>query len=427
MKHILPIIITLNLFCTVLIAQNNQSTLKDSLLKEWEKLELFKKMAQKELPGFGFYAALIWDGKIISAKKMGYANRETKLPMDENTIFLWGSISKMFTSIATIQLIEKGKLRLNDPVVKYIPELGIGTAKYGGMKSIKIHHFLNHNSGLNLKPCYDSLRATYPRFKNSIPSTKEMLPFLKLSKQYFKPGTKFRYSNGGYSLLGIIIERVTKTKFTKYVTRNIFKPLGMKTAHYGVTPKKLSKYFTRAYYRMKNDAIDTMNFDVSQGFQEGNGGVKATVKDMLKFMDFLKFRQRVNYLKNYEKVLSRGKLDYYFSEVNVTNPNSNKFSEVLINKLWEVYRLCGFTYVNSKKVKSSITGHSGNIAFHTSYFYFNNIMPFGVLLMINVDANDRKAKESRMNSKLFISIRDFMLIPQFKKRLYTWKKRTIKK
>ena len=416
--------IALFIFCKTSV--KSQIKLKSSqysrqvLLKEWEKLEFFKKMAQKEVPNFGFYAALVWEGKVISAKKMGYANRETKLPLDENTIFMWGSVSKMFTAISIAQLIEKNTINLDDPVIKYVPELGDGVDSLGGLEAIKIYHFLNHNSGLNLRPCYDSLRKVYPRFKTSIPSTKEISPFLKLATQNFTPGKKFQYSNSGYSLLGVIIERITKMKFTKYVTKNIFEPLGMKTAHYGVTPKKLSKYFTRAYYRMKNGKVDTMNFDVSQGFQEGNGGVKATVKDMLKFMDFLKFRKRKNYLNRYEKVLPVKVLENNFLKVNFIQPDVKKFSSVYQSKEIAIYRPLGFTYEKSKVTNASITGHSGGIAYHTSYFFFSNEYPCGVILICNHQTLDRKHKDAKIRTKLIFAIRDFLLLFNFNKDLYTW-------
>ncbi|HAS47304.1 MAG TPA: serine hydrolase [Microscillaceae bacterium] len=398
---------TLLIFILILsqVTSQAQSTHKDSLLKEWNKLDAFKKMVQKEVPDFGFYAALIWNGEIISTKKMGYANRETKLPLDEDTIFLWGSISKMFTSIAIVQLIEKGRLNLDDPVIKYVPELGNGVDSLGGMKAIKIHHFLNHNSGINLSPCYDSLHKTYPRFKNSIPSTKEMLLFLKLATQNFTPGKKFQYSNGAYSLLGVIIERITKIKFTKYVTRNIFKLLGMKTAHYGETPRKFSKYFTRAYYQMKNGKTDTMNFDVSQGFQEGNGGVKATVKDMLKFMDFLRFRKREAYFKRYEKVLKKKILDKYY----LTNDFSDKrtfhdhFKSPRVHRYWYL----GFMQNINPKLKTSLLGHTGLIERHLSVFFFNTKLPLGVLLMCNTSAEDKKTKTALANRKIFSAIYRF--------------------
>lgn len=423
MKNLLPLIIIIHLLSTPVLAQTNTHSIKDSLLKEWEKLELFKDMARKEVPDFGFYAALIWDGKIISAKKMGYANRETKLPLDENTIFMWGSISKMFTSIAVIQLVEKNKLDLNDPIIKYIPELGKGIDSLGGMQAIKIHHLLNHDSGISLRPCYDSLKKVFPRFKYTIPKTKEIKPFLKYTTQKFKPGSKWNYSNGGYSLLGVVVKRITKTKFTHYVTKNIFKPLGMKTAHYSVTPKQLSKYFTRSYFRTKTGKLDTMNFDVSQGFQEGNGGVKATVKDMVKFMDFLKFRKRKAYLKRYDNVLPRKVIDKYYFDVDVSHPNSNKFSVTYEDKEVIVYRFSGFAQVKSKDFTSSTTGHSGSIAFHTAYFYFNNEKPFGIIEICNVNAVRRRYKESRMKSKLSVAIRDFPLFLGFGKKLYTWQKK----
>lgn len=403
-------------------AQNPKTLLKDSLSKEWEKLELFKEMAKKELPGFGFYAALVYDGEIISEKNMGYANRTTKLLLDRKTIFPWGSISKMFTSIAVQRLIHHGKLKLTTPIIKYVPELGRGIDSLGGMQSLKIHHLLNHNSGINLQPCYKSLRKAYPRFKNSIPSIQEMMPFLKHATQRFKPGIKYRYSNGAYSLLGVIIERVTGTKFIKYVKKHIFKPLGMKKAHYGVTSKRLSKFYTRSYFRNKNNKLDTMNFDVSQGFQEGNGGVKATTDDMLKFMDFLRFRKRTKYLKRYEKVLTQQQLKQCYLNVDVSQLNNN-FALTFTNKALDVYRFSGFMGVKSKQVNSFIIGHSGDVAFHTSYFYFNQTMPFGVMLIINSDGVSRKSKESQMNSKLFRAIRDFAITPKFSKTLYTWKRK----
>ncbi len=67
------------------------------------------------------------------------------------------------------QLINQSKLKFTDPIVKYVPELGGGVDSLGDMKAIKIHHFLNHNSGLSLRACYDSLRIHYPRFHNNIP------------------------------------------------------------------------------------------------------------------------------------------------------------------------------------------------------------------------------------------------------------------
>jgi len=189
---------------------------------------------------------------------------------------------------------------MTDPITKYIPELKDASKKHGGFDSIKIHHLLNHNSGLDIRACYDSLRTQGIKH---IPTSEEMLSQLKYAQILWPPGSKSRYSNGGYSLLGVIIERITGQKFTRYVTQKILQPLGMKTTHYGKSPKKLAKRLGYTYYRDTTGHLQVGQFDKAQGFQEGNGGIKSNLPDMIKFLDFLRFRKRKAFLKKYEKVL----------------------------------------------------------------------------------------------------------------------------
>lgn len=358
---------------------------KKNLLSEWKKFEKLVDTIGMKTPNFGVYAALVYQGKIISSAENGWSDREEKLKMNDQIVHMWGSISKMFTSIAALQLVEKGKLNLDDPVTKYIPELGKGEAKYGGMSAIKIHHLLVHNSGFDREPAYKKLKEKHPRFKRYIPTFEEIKPFLKYTSQRFKPGEKFEYNNGAYSVLGVVIERASGVKFTEYVTKNIFKPLGMETAHYGVTPAHLQKYFGKGYARRKNKPFYRWRFDESQGFKEGNGGVKGKVADMLKFMDFLRFRTRKKYVKNYEKVLPRKVLDKYYFNIDKNNPKQYALRFSRAGNSY--YCVSGFMHSISATDdhKSYVIGHSGGIEGYISNFNFRKEKdaPYGYILMLN--------------------------------------------
>lgn len=417
MKKFTLIIIILTLFLGKNFAQESKS----NLLKEWDKIDLYKDQVQKKFPDFGLYAALIWNGKIISEKTMGYANREMQQPFTQKTIFLWGSVSKMFTSIAIMQLVERGKLKLETPITRYIPELGSGVDSLGKMKSIKIYHLINHSSGINLKPAYDSLKAKHTKFRGGlIPTTQEIKPYLKFSKQFFKPGTRFRYSNSGYSLLGVLIERVTQKKFTDYVSQNIFKPLGMSTAHFYPTPKKWLKDHAKVYLNWKGKMINAL-WNKPQGFQEGNGGVKASISDMMKFMDFLKFRKRKKFLTKYKKVLSDQMLAKAYLKVDLQKPNAKRYTSVYQGKTANVYRIGGFEVWTNKKGDSALFGHSGYISYHTSSFLMNKNEPFGVIVICNTDSFRRKDARYKVKRKLFDYLNYFTVFQKFKDDLYNWK------
>lgn len=356
-----------------------------ALLTEWKKVEQLIDTIGMQTPDFGLYVGLVYQGKIIDSRENGWADRETKLKMNDQRVHMWGSISKMFTSIAVLQLVEQGKLNLDDPVTKYIPELGKGEAKFGGMSAIKIHHLLVHNSGFDREPAYQKLKAQFPKFKRYIPTFEEIKPFLKYTSQRFKPGEKFEYSNGAYSVLGVIVARVSGVKFTKYVTQNIFKPLGMHTAHYEITPPDLQKDFGKSYKLKSDGSWYKWRFDENQGFKEGNGGVKGKVADLLKFMDFLRFRTRKSYLKNYEKVLPRAVLEQYYFDLERVKPKLHAF--MFTRDRVDYHSVSGFMHETSAKHrhKAHVIGHSGGIEGYTSNFEFRKEKdaPYGIILMMN--------------------------------------------
>lgn len=405
-------------FNSVVLAQKIH---KDSLIQHWGKIENLADTINTKVPEFSFYAALVWNGKIIRKIKTGFADKKQKLLIDDKTIHLWGSVSKMFTSIAVIQLLTKGKISLDDPITKYIPELKQASDKYGSFDSVKVHHLLNHHSGLNARPCYDSLSANGIK---DIPTTQQMSIYLRHAQLWEKPGTKYRYSNTGYSLLGMMIERITGQPLGKYIKKSIFQPLGMKTAHYGKSPKKYAKLIGKGYYKRKDGTWDIRYFDDDQGFQNGNGGVKATVQDMLKFIDFLKFRKRKKYIKKYQKVLTNRMLDAYYFKVNFESPQE-RYAIMVNKKVYKRLRIAGVDHKLSKKYNYWYFGHGGNIENYRSYYYFDKNNPYGVIMIYNTSGfrgSDEHTAERKLRGAFNYLLSTGTVHPQIVK----WPSRTKK-
>ncbi|WP_075164114.1 serine hydrolase domain-containing protein [Microscilla marina] len=418
-KTTLVLITSISISLQVFAQKKISKPTKKELLKEWNKLDTFQKKMKEIFPDFGFYAALVYDGKTISTKKNGYASREAKFKMNDKTIHMWGSVSKMFTSVAILQLMERGKLKIDDPVTKFIPELRNTSKDFGGFDSVRVYHLINHTSGLTWKHIQEALDKKYPnvKVKNSWEMTSPLFKHLKLKR---KPGAKYAYNNGGYSLLGILIEKVTQQKFTDYIKNNIFKPLGMKTAHYGKTPKRLEKYLGNSYLTTK-DSTQTIEFDRSQGIHEGNGGVKATIRDMLKFMNFLRFRTKKQYLKKYDKVLKWDTIKKYYYDLDVNKPSMRSSVQVKL-KGAIILRAFGLMYVkNHGSVHSEKLGHSGYIAEYQSLFFVRKDVPFGIIVMTN-SSGDRGTPEHIVNQRFVSSLNYFSSTGKINLRFYKWKK-----
>jgi len=157
-------------------------------------------------------------GEIIYQHSFGNSNEMTKEKLNENSIFELASCSKQFTAMAIMILKEKGKLKLDDPITKYIPELEI-------YKNVSIRNLLNHTGGL---PEYFELIDRVLN-KSKIATNKDIITiFAKYQpKVLFKPNSKFEYSNTGYALLASIIEKISGLTYADYLAENIFNPLKM--------------------------------------------------------------------------------------------------------------------------------------------------------------------------------------------------------
>src|SRR5262245_9087803 len=202
----------------------------DALLARYQELGLFNG------------AVLVADGgKVVIKKGYGLANMEWGIANAPDTKFRLGSITKQFTATLVMQLVEQGRIDLSAPVRRYLPDYPAATGD-----KVTIHHLLNHTSGIVGYTETPGFGATARNPYAPAKFADEKFAKLEL---LFEPGAKFSYSNSGYFLLGVILERVTGQPYEKLLRDRIFTPVGMNDSGYDSTqpllPKRAAGYDQR--------------------------------------------------------------------------------------------------------------------------------------------------------------------------------------
>ena len=191
-----------------------------------DKKALMENLASEAYAKGGFTGAWLYaeNGEIVSKGAVGFRDPKDTLPIEENSIFQLASVSKQFTAAAVMLVVRNGLLRLDDDITMYFPEL----AAY---KGVTVRHLLTHTGGV---PDYFDDADWFIKIwkeEHRVPGNDEILRFLcetKL-KAYFAPGEKLEYSNTGYNLLALLVERLSKVPYEEFLQKNIFEPAGMKS------------------------------------------------------------------------------------------------------------------------------------------------------------------------------------------------------
>ncbi|MBL7810209.1 MAG: beta-lactamase family protein, partial [Saprospiraceae bacterium] len=227
----------------------------------------------KQAPGFA--VCIVEHGKIVYEFQTGLANLDQNNPITSNTIFNIGSVSKQFTAACVALLQEQGKLRLTDPVHKYIPEL----PDFGA--EITLNHLISHTSGLHGHIDVMNLAMKY---KNERLQPKAIFDFYrKMPTLAFPPGTDFAYNNTAYQLLSIVIERVSGMSTAEFMQKEIFTPLGMKDTRFCLLESEGMPDGTVSYRyqeRRKQYIKDNKTHNML-----GATGVHCTLRDLALWQD----------------------------------------------------------------------------------------------------------------------------------------------
>ncbi|MFI1745756.1 serine hydrolase domain-containing protein [Thalassobellus sediminis] len=239
---------------------------------------LLQKKYPPNTPGATFLISK--KGNIIYKKAFGLSNLELNLPMHTENVFEIGSMTKQFTAISILILVEKGKLNLNDEITKFIPDYPTNGHK------ITVHHLLTHTSGIKNFTSTKGLNAISKQDLKPL----ELIDFFKNEPIDFIPGEKFKYNNSGYIILGYIIEKITGHSYSDFIEEQIFKKSGMTSSQYAshrnVIQNRASGYHNKGGY--------INNRQISYTLPYASGSLMSTVNDMFKWQEALKNNLLIN-------------------------------------------------------------------------------------------------------------------------------------
>ncbi|HET7230425.1 MAG TPA: serine hydrolase domain-containing protein [Longimicrobium sp.] len=222
------------------------------------------------------------NGRVLFTGAYGMASRELAAPNRVDTRYNLGSINKMFTTVSILQLMEAGKISLDDPVSKWLP--GVLRDDVGG--KIRIRHLLTHTSGLGdflFTPEMEKLNPAQFR------AIADYLPLVKADTGAFEPGSRWAYSNTGFLLLGAIVEKAGGQPYEQYVREHVFAPAGMTDTewpYFDQSPRNVAFGYEREL--VDGGVVWSSNrYNLPVHGSPAGGGV-STVADMFRFMDALR-------------------------------------------------------------------------------------------------------------------------------------------
>lgn len=209
------------------------------------------------------------DGQPVLREGFALANRELGITVKPETVFRLGSITKQFTAASIMQLVEAGKIGLDDPVSKYY------AASPAAWSKITVKHLLNHRSGI---PSYTGLPGFFEKQLGVDRTPEQVVELTRDMPLEFEPGAKFNYNNTGYVLLGYIIEKVSGQSYADYLSAHIFTPLGLKHSGYDDTTTLIPD--RAAGYSFEN-GVWTNSVYISMTLPHAAGSLYSTVDDLL--------------------------------------------------------------------------------------------------------------------------------------------------
>lgn len=270
-------------------------TLPPDVTKQVDKV--FEKWDKPDSPGcaLGIYR----DGQIVYKHGYGMADLNDDVPITPATVFHVASMSKQFTAASIVLLAQQRKLSLDDDVRKYIPEL----PDFG--ERITIRHLVHHTSGL--RDQWNLLELAGWRYSLDLITDDDVMSVMTRQKDLnFKPGDKHVYCNTGYTLMGLIVKRVSGMSLREYTTKNIFEPLGMTHTHFRDDHAEIIKHDALGYEQEGKDKpfrMSLTNFDTV-----GATSLHTTVED-LQLWDENFYHPRVGGPAFLQQMLERGKLN----------------------------------------------------------------------------------------------------------------------
>ncbi|MES2731481.1 MAG: serine hydrolase domain-containing protein [Bacteroidota bacterium] len=335
------------------------------------------------------------NGKILYRKSFGYADFAKKTPNTDASRFQTASTSKVFTSTAVLQLVEQGKVKLNEPFVRYFPEFPF--------PGITLRHLLSHTSGLPDLELYEPMVRKYP---DTLVTNAVTIAALRDWKKplHFKPGEQWEYCNVNYHLLALLVEKVSKMPFGAYLKQYIFRPAGMMQTYlkeplHPMADKSLvtNHLLPTMYHTVPVNAETVQLKDLVMQWKfrfeqysimgpVGSANVITTTEDLLKFDQALYT----------SKLLSQPTLALAFTPTQLNN-GETYYGEMEIDYGGKTSYGLGWVVRQDAK-RGTIVGHDGYTGSMATTFYRNLTQKQTVIMFDNtVGSHYREKVASAIN------------------------------
>jgi CubicO group peptidase (beta-lactamase class C family) len=344
------LIVALNLLGQSNIAQQPDMASELELLSVWIK----EQITYNKIPGIAI--GIVDDQNLIWAKGFGFSDMEKKIPMTPETLCRIASITKTFTATAIMQLRDQGKLRLDDPITKYLSWFKIKN-RFTGSNPITIENLLTHTSGLPGE-------AAFPYWTDhQFPTREQLVEALPNQEMIQEPWSKYRYSNLGLALAGEIVGAVSGEPYEHYISKHILQPLAM-TSTSVVLPAALKSRLAVSYDRRLPDAPrNKIEFPECNGLIPA-ANITSCVNDLAKYI-----AMHLRYTDVTSTALVKGSTLREMQRIHWLNTD------------WSSGWGLGFGV--RKRGERTMVGHGGWVAGYKSHITFCPVEKIGVIVLMN--------------------------------------------
>ncbi len=323
---------------------------------------ILDRMSEGRLPGLSL--AIVKDGEVIYARGYGFRDVESAEPASESTLYCIGSITKSFTALSIMKLVEMGLVSVDDPVDKYLDNIPV-VFKRG----VTLHHLLTHSSGLPALGYAEAyIRGLAGVGDSWLPINRpvDVMEFMDGAEDWVesKPGERFFYLNEGYVALGLVIEKVSGLSYEEFVKKHILDPLGMNRTYLDPSDIHRDGGMAKPYVVSDEGFRET-------GFPFGiysDGGIVSNVLDLANYIRMFMNEGEFNGVR----IIRRDLID--------------AMEKPYINLPYEIFGGESYGYglmITPDFFGYKLVGHSGSVLVHTGYIGFIRDAGIGVVLLAN--------------------------------------------
>jgi D-alanyl-D-alanine carboxypeptidase len=341
----------------------------------------------QRLPGIA--VGIVRDQQLAWTTGLGSADIKSDRTPDDATLFRCGSITKTFTATAIMQLRDEGRLFLDDPIVRYIPEFKSVHIKVGRLEDVTLRRLLSHHSGLMGEGPASGWDD------GMFPGIDQMVGDLARAEVVIAQHSAFKYSNYGYAMLGEVVTRVSAMPYAEYVRKNLFEPLGMNSSCFELDDAARAKGATGYTISFLHDFPSTAPHPHLNGFTAA-GQLYSSVADLSKWISF-QFRTVAS--KREGAQVLKGKS---LSEMHRPQHVDEGWNEGF-----------GIAWMATRRGENIFHHHAGGVPGFLALAMFNKVYKVGAIVLTNSTGHNANAEIAfEMLETLIPAVRDSCVIPE---------------